>query len=265
VQSAWAGDASRFQGAAPAAANGWSGFYAGVNAGYGFGDFNTSWVGVDPTFAIPAQQLGQYPTALGSDFKGFMGGIQLGYNWQFGNVVAGLETDFDLSGIKSSATNTFFSDNGANSTVLTYQNTDLQTLGTVRGRLGWLWTPSTLIYGTGGLAYGKVNYAARSGVYSPGLPGPGPGNADLCPNSVLCFNNSTSETLLGYAVGAGLESKLADHWTTKIEYLYFDLGSISQSLQSTFPAAPFNGIELLRNSTDIRGSVVRIGLNYQFN
>ncbi len=95
------------------------------------------------------------------DTNGFIGGGQLGYNWQFANWVAGLEAD--IRGVGNKITD------GQNVTVglaapflASFVMTNLSLtkemdyFGTVRGRLGWLAYPSLLVYGTGGLAYGGV-------------------------------------------------------------------------------------------------------------
>ena len=83
----------------------WTGFYVGVNIGYGFGGSNTI-TGSDV-------YLGNYPATVpglnaafngngGSKLNGILGGGQIGYNWQMGSLVAGIETDIQGAGLKSS-------------------------------------------------------------------------------------------------------------------------------------------------------------------
>ena len=78
---------------APAGTN-WSGFYIGGNVGYGWGNGNT-----DFSF-LPSPTLFEVDnTALDTKSKGAIGGVQIGYNWQMGAIVAGLEADIQGSGI----------------------------------------------------------------------------------------------------------------------------------------------------------------------
>jgi len=132
--------------------------------------------------------------------------------------------------------------------------------GTVRGRLGWLAYPSLLVYGTGGLAYGGVKSSMTANQtninFSPGIQ----------------FNPSASggisQTRTGWTAGGGFEWMLDPHWSTKVEYLYYDLGNVTYNtlLVDGCPACgtfPFftNSVQ---TTTRFNGNVVRVGLNYQF-
>jgi outer membrane immunogenic protein len=100
------------------------------------------------------------------------GGLFAGYNWQFsptsgwGNWVVGVEGDISWSNLRASASGPLFSDAGPTSAIVPVPgsnlsfDTDNQWIATVRGRLGWLWTPSLLIYGTGGAAWGRFDNSA---------------------------------------------------------------------------------------------------------
>lgn len=103
--------------AAYIAQNTWTGPYIGANIGYQFG--STSFLNLEPT--------------------GFAGGVQAGYNWQFGQIVVGGEADFQFS--------------GAEDTFAAYKFSN-PWFGTVRGRVGYAMN-NILFYATGGLAYGK--------------------------------------------------------------------------------------------------------------
>ena len=86
---------------APAVApiSNWSGLYVGGNLGYGWGDGNT-----DVSFLpSPVEFRIDNNTTLGARSSGAIGGAQLGYNWQIGSLVTGLEADIQGSGIKGSA------------------------------------------------------------------------------------------------------------------------------------------------------------------
>jgi len=155
----------------------WTGFYAGVNGGYGTG--TSTWSLVPGTDIKP---------------KGAMFGGTLGYNWQSGAIVYGIEGDFDWSGVKGS------NDCGVGVTCET-SNT---WLATFRGRVGYAfdrWLP----YITAGGAYGNVK--ATASVPLAGL------------------SASSSSDQLGWTAGAGVEYAFLGNWSAKLEYLYVDLGS----------------------------------------
>src|SRR5436190_1987632 len=98
---------------------------------------------------------GNFPGEL----DGFIGGGQIGYNFQMASFVTGIEADIvGIGGADKAYQNTrnIQANLNPNSTTVT-TNKKLDYLGTVRGRLGFLWTPSLLVYGTGGLAYGRTH------------------------------------------------------------------------------------------------------------
>ena len=123
----------------------WSGFYVGIQGGYGWGNtshFFTAGGGLD---------------AGSWDISGGLAGMTLGTNWQKGYWVYGFESDFSFSGISGS-----FGGNGCNPPV-TVCYTDIRNLGTTRARLGYA-VDNRLVYLTSGLAYGSVD----AGINSPG-------------------------------------------------------------------------------------------------
>jgi outer membrane immunogenic protein len=152
----------------------WTGFYVGVNAGYGWGTVDSTNLGILPTFSDP---------------DGFIGGGQIGYNYQMGQIVLGVEADFQGADLKASVTGGGF----------TARN-ELNYFGTVRARVGYA-VDRFLPYVTGGFAYANVKTA---------ITGPGIGFSD-------------DSTQYGYAIGAGLEYAFTNNLTAKIEYLYVDL------------------------------------------
>jgi outer membrane immunogenic protein len=135
------------------------------------------------------------------NIDGAIGGVQTGYNYQFGAWVWGLETDFQASGQKGGSTFTGV-------LPLTSITTDdkLDWFGTVRGRLGVLATPNVLFYGTGGAAYGLVKNSATITVAG------------------LSAVASSSDLRAGWTAGGGVEGALGGGWSAKLEYLYMDLG-----------------------------------------
>ena len=122
----------------------WSGFYAGLNAGYARG--NTIWSDLDAVFTAGGSIINESNNA-------FTGGGQIGYNWQFRRAVVGLETDFNYLGLNQS-TSLFAVAPGA--VPITFHDS-VHWLGTVRGRAG-LAVDNVMTYITAGLAYAKTNH-----------------------------------------------------------------------------------------------------------
>jgi outer membrane immunogenic protein len=106
--------------------------------------------------------------------------------------------------------------------------------------------PKVLLYATGGLAYGGVNTSETIGGTS----------------------FSTTDTRVGYAVGAGIEGAIGGNWTAKLEYLYVDLGRTSGSFATAIPAfgagVVASGTLTSSYSSRITDNVLRVGLNYKF-
>ncbi len=202
----------------------WTGFYAGVNAGVGFGRSYTTLA--DPTLGVANS------TRLGG--LGALGGAQIGYNWQygnflgFGNVVLGLEADIQGADLNDDRT-CFAAVNCGVGPGLGF-NQKLDWFGTARGRIG-LATGSVLTYFTGGFAYGNV----KTTFTDFGAPA----------------SVSFSDTRTGWTIGSGVEAALGGNWTGKIEYLYVDLGNQNGIIgTSVF-------------GSDIREQIFRVGLNYR--
>ena len=138
-------------------------------------------------------------------------------------------------------------------------------IGTVRGRIGFLCTPTLLVYGTGGLAYGGAS--SNTSQFQVGTdPAFGPA---LTPAWLAA--GSYSNTRTGWAAGGGLEWMFFPNWSAKVEYLYYDLGSINYGsgvlgsvLNVVVPGQPLflNGAW---TSARFEGHIVRSGVNYHFN
>jgi len=190
--------------AAPLPAWNWSGFYAGLNAGYARG--TTVWNDLDATFTLGG-------TLLNESINGFIGGGQIGYNWQFRHAVVGVETDFNYLSLKQT---TGFFDNVPGSGFAKFALTDaVRWLGTVRGRAG-LALDNVLIYLTAGLAYGRTEHT----VTVVGVPPP------VTPTVAHDF----SGTKVGAVAGVGTEYALDPRWPVKAEALYVDLGRADGNL-----------------------------------
>lgn len=252
----------------------WTGFYVGLNAGAAWAESNAVNVASAPVWragnirlasVIGAAAAGTSNTPA-SSAVGFIGGGQIGYNWQFySRFVAGLEAD--IQGIANnssrnagmSAAPTLSGGNFWLTSTQTSRNVDY--LGTVRGRLGWLFTPTLLLYGTGGLAYGGTNFNA-----SVAWAGVRNGGGNFAAPGAFFGGQSYSDTCVGWTAGGGVEWMFWPNWSAKAEYLYYDLGSVTRTFatvrtQNSGPAF------LLANqaSTRFNGHIVRAGLNYHFN
>ncbi len=185
----------------------WAGLYAGLNAGVAFNNGG------------------------GGSRTGFTGGGQIGYNFQSGSFVYGLETDIQY---RDGRRNGF----GSSSNYF----------GTVRARVGYA-IDRTLIYATGGFAYGGGAGSQTVVVNNGG------GNN--------FYTGGSSSTRSGYTLGGGVEYALTPNWTIKGEYLYVDLGRNNRNLTPTGPVFVGNPAFVASNTSD-RFSVIRAGLNYKF-
>ena len=188
-----------------AAPHDWTGFYLGANAGYGWGGSTGNTVGVlsDPAGLFTGYTGFQYPNLTPN---GAVGGGQIGYNYQTGNWVLGVVTDFQFANLKDSGQ----ADVAAFATFLeTVQrhSANIDWFGTVRGRIGW-GLNQFLPYISGGLAYGKVSSTLN-------LTAPATG---------FLLSGETDKVKAGWAVGGGFEYALNKQLSFGVDYLYMDLG-----------------------------------------
>jgi outer membrane immunogenic protein len=188
--------------AAPAPVFSWTGFYVGGNAGYGWKDPTVSY---SPNDAIAFDGTcgggifgGTCIPPASFNIGGALGGIQAGYNWQLNQQwIAGVEGDFDRSGIKGTGTSGFILGSFTPAPSSFVASEEIKWFGTIRARLGWLPTNSLLVYGTGGLAYGHIdqnatlNSVATTNLFTVGQFG------YFCVAGPNCFVGSTSQTLIG--------------------------------------------------------------------
>jgi len=255
----------------PAPVYNWTGFYIGGNAGYGWENtIDNSVTSVNCFLAPgtctfgPTGVVNSLPAAvpgrLDTHPKGFIGGGQIGYNYQFApNWLAGLETDFQGADIKGdeTITNTGACCGSSLGNLITVTGTGSQKIdwfGTLRGRVGWLPINPLLVYATGGLAYGHV----RTDVSFAGAIIA----ASLIPGATAL---SQSDIHTGWTVGGGLEWMFAPQWSVKAEYLYYDLGTVTlnQTLALTLGGV-VQASATIQSDAHYHGNIVRGGLNYHF-
>ena len=241
----------------------WDGFYFGGNVGGSIGhDATSDFValfppggGIGVTNPIASTSSSLSPT-------GVLGGLQLGYNRQFGNMVWGVEGDWAWSGQRDTLQNQNFiaSSVVVAPTTLNYSDEQkISWLSTVRGRLGFT-HDCFLWYLTGGVAFGEVqsSYAFQTTpVGAANVFGPAAGAATF------------SATKTGWTLGGGVETSLAwlgmsSHWSTKLEYLYVDLGSVTNTFSVPGAAAAPGTIYTASSSSSIHDHIIRVGVNYRF-
>jgi len=225
----------------------WCGFYIGGNAGGIWSNDSVLFGGDDTTLAAIAR--GQLPATLPTSPTGFIGDAQVGYNSQISSFVWGIEADWQgtsLNHTASLASNIgvpFFP------TTTTAQER-LEFIGTIRGRAGFTATPNFLAYFTGGLAYGDPSLTTTVTTFPFG------GGA---PCNGICGAATTNPWRAGWTAGLGGEWKFYGPWSVKAEWLYYDLGVVSQRYGDSagrFPTA------FITASERFTGNIVRIGINY---
>lgn len=224
----------------------WSGFYVGVNAGYTVANrdhlnFTGTDTGADGLGT--SLGLGSLPHQVTLQPDGIIGGGQIGYNWQAGTIVFGLEADI----LGSSAKDNFSVVSLPPSSPKTIAGSNsLEWLSTVRGRFGITTTPMTLLYVTGGLAIGETKLNVS-------------GSCPTCV-PVLASAASSNDVSAGWTIGAGAEWALAGGWSVKGEYLYYDLGSTEATITYDYVTWTSTLTAHVNNS----GHIARIGVNYKF-
>jgi outer membrane immunogenic protein len=223
----------------------WTGFYAGVNlgGGWGAGGGNGNMWNLDGMNGGITNNIG------GSGGSGgFIGGGQIGYNYQVSSLAMGgmgalIGAEADIQGTSMGSTSGsrrygYLANIGNNGTVgyvpgWVGGGVNVPWFGTVRGRLGLTVMPTLLIYGTGGFAYGEVQ---RNGGW-----------------------NSNSATQTGWTAGGGAEWMFMPNWSTKVEYLYTDISGGNTNTFNNW------GTSLNNVNNHTRWNTVRAGVNYHFN
>ncbi|WOH64017.1 outer membrane protein [Bradyrhizobium sp. BWA-3-5] len=219
----------------------WTGYYAGVTAGGAWGRYDTTTAGsfFDAAAAEDVTAAGDQRIKPG----GFAAGIEGGYNWQFGNLLVGVEGDLQalhLNGATTSLAGYHLSP-GNSFTVTSYGNANW--LFTARPRLGFVTPYQWLVYLTGGLALTQVQ-------------------ADF--SFVDSFDAAESGRLnavrAGYAVGGGVEVPLTDRLSVKADYLHLDFAGAGGAVTANVGTSG----QVFTHSSGLRADIVRAGLNYRF-
>jgi outer membrane immunogenic protein len=230
---------------APLPAWSWTGFYIGVQGGTGWGtsDLNGT------SFGIP--ELGIFFSAVpnGSSasygLNGWHGGGTVGYNWQAGQLVFGVEGDISGANINGRGDCTFAASGFGFSGSQSGCTTKMTWFGTLTGRLG-VAVDHALIYVKAGGAWAHFDHTMTGAIVNVQQVRPGP-------SANLGDNRS------GGTAGIGIEYAFWNNWSAKLEYDYMDFGTRNFSF-----AGPF-GLTFINNE-DVRERVhvIRGGVNYRF-
>jgi len=235
----------------PAPVWSWTGFYLGVNGGYGWNNSTGNSFCINPAGVTNGLGCDTPNTGVVRP-RGGLVGAQAGYNWQANSIVFGIETDIQWADIKGTNSVTDLCCNPAAAPAGTFSmSSKLDWFGTFRGRLGVLATPNALLYVTGGLIYG---HESTSTLLSFPIVGP-----------TVFYPSSTSTNRSGGTVGAGLEYAFTHNFSGKIEGLWYDMGSLTSSF--TCPAGAVTCTPGFTSGATykFRGEMVRGGLNWKFN
>jgi outer membrane immunogenic protein len=198
----------------------WSGWYFGGHLGGGWTHNN---------FSDPTGTLASTGTVVGARGSGFLGGPQLGYNWQVTNWVFGIQGDISFTRMNAQTT--------APSIPTTFMANETKWISTLTGRVGFA-SDRMLWYAKGGEAWVRNNYSAI--------------------DSVFTTPNATAQaTRSGYVVGGGWEYAFAPSWSTFIEYDY--IGLSTKTLTITDPVLGSSPFDTKQNI-----QMVKAGVNYKF-
>jgi outer membrane immunogenic protein len=219
----------------------WTGFYVGINGGYGFAGHDQTVTVIETANAVPnaAGNFGSLSIAGG------FGGLQVGYNAQAGRWVLGVEADLqggEISDKSQGVVNNFLP--GLNATVDTKNSVGW--FGTLRPRIGYSWD-RTLVYVTGGVAFGSIKHSLH-----------------FADNFNFAAQDNVSFAQIGYAVGGGVEHAFSSRLSIKFEYQYIDLGSHTHVAPLLFGVPPVATVFSERTTTQTDFHTLRVGLNYKF-
>jgi outer membrane immunogenic protein len=224
----------------------WTGFYIGVNGGY-------SWGKSANTFTITG-----FPAFTGSThLNGDVFGGQAGYNWQVNNSwVVGIEAD--VQGANQKGTDTpppIVATNCVGGIFCTTTSNGVsmdQTLNwfaTARARVGFVPWDHLMLYVTGGGAFGEVAATATANAMT---------TISFFGTTTAISSANFANRRAGWTAGGGAEWVISGPWTAKLEYLFVDLGSYSNTVPVN-PLVPSTAI-----NSHVTDNIVRVGINYRF-
>ena len=227
--------------AAPAPIWSWTGFYIGghVGAGWGTTESTVTTLAAPGFPAVPVN----FPIAQNSR-SGFLGGGQIGYNFQSGWAVFGVQADIAGLDVK-----------GTTPCIVAFSCTAKSDwLATVSGRIGGIVADKTLVYVKGGAAWMNTTHTLT-------VPGIG---AIVGGPAGIGGSVSTESTAFGWLLGLGAEYAFSPNWTAFIEYNYIDFDTKNSALDLS--ALGGLGIGAAVANVDFKNklSIAKVGVNYKF-
>jgi outer membrane immunogenic protein len=204
----------------------WSGFYIGANAGGAIGTASSDFSVAGTTFA-----------SVDNSLSGAVAGGQVGYSWQSGPIVYGLETDIQWSAASGTLSAPCAAGLCGLALTANYKQ-EMAWFGTVRGRVGYA-ADGWLIYATAGYAYGDLKTNANASA----------------PGATATF--SATDFVDGWTAGGGIEVQVAPQWSVKGEYLFTDFGRANHTVA-------FTGLPAITDSASVTLNIVRAGVNFRF-
>ena len=200
------------------AAYDWSGFYIGANGGYGTA--RKTWDFITPGGAFVA-------TEGSHDSDGATAGGQIGYRWQSGQIVYGIEAQGNWADLRGSNVSVFSP---------TFTNTSrLRAFGLFTGQIGYAFN-NALLYVKGGAAVTDNRYSTTNGILAA----------------------SATDTRFGAAVGAGLEYGFTPNWSAAVEYNHLFVEG--RNYNFTTPAGTLVGNDRIRGDADL----ITAKINYRW-
>lgn len=202
----------------------WTGFYFGAHVGAG--STTNQWTIVPTT----AQVQIELPLGSGT-VSGFLGGAQIGANYQIDVMVFGVEGDFSWAGLSGQTCNSVGG--------LIECNSNIDRFATVTGRFGIVSFDRALFYLKAGGAWAHDSYQITA----------------LGPFA----NSAVSANRMGWTAGGGIEFALQRNWSAKLEYDFMDFGTHNYAVDLTPTSI---GVSIADVTQRIQ--VVKFGLNYHF-
>jgi outer membrane immunogenic protein len=239
----------------------WQGLYAGVHGGGVWGSSK-----VTDQFDYGGDPI----LNGGADSTGAIAGAQAGFNIQQGHFVFGVEGDIGYLGLSAHGSDT---GKGKDYPITGEYTTSGGLYGDITGRVGYA-TNRVLFYGKGGVAFldadVKAHYEGENCTYNHI-------SCSSVKNTPSVFNSGSSDTLVGWTIGAGAEYAITPSWSFKAEYQHFDFGSMSYATKDLCTKVPgtigdcskgsLYTSNLTKGKTDasVTADAVKFGLNYRIN
>ncbi len=239
-------------------ASNWNGGQIGGNSGGSIGNNNF----VEPGSVVCyLASCPETPFNFSGKPSSFVGGGFVGYRWQMGNAVIGVEGDATWQQVKSSLSQSTLSTIPGGLRTDSFDGSIKQEWeGSIRGRFGWLVTPMTLLYATGGVSFGQV-----SGSFSY--------DGSTATPTIVSGYGSWTDTLVGYTVGGGIESDISSlvgfpGVKARFEYRFTSYGSYSKdiplSCSGTCTAITYPSSTAHIEVSDVYNQKFMAGLGFDF-